>query len=403
MEGLSHNGYPPMPRGRPVSNRLELTPEQITTLKQIAGSRSEELRRVQRAKVFLAAAEGQPQREIAASVGLSVSAVARMLRKALQIGPMMALDDLKRSGRPTVIGVEARTWVKELACTPPKDLPDGPTQALWSMDTLAEYVRKHASEKPFGGELAKASKSTIWSILDSDEIKPHRIRYYLEKKDPDFSAKRHEVLLLYKRVEMELVFRDTLSSSSQPNGAVFVSYDEKPVIQAIGNVHPDRRPSADNGFTRRDYEYKRHGTLSLLAGIDLITGKVHSLIRERHKSADFIDFLKLIDATYPEDCVIFMVLDNHTIHTSRETRAYLDTRKGRFQFVFTPKHASWLNLIEAFFSKMARVSLRGLRVNSKDELRSHIERWVAECNEDPVPFRWKWKMDEVHELINSVI
>ena len=403
MEGLSHNGYPPMPRGRPVSNRLELTPEQITTLKQIAGSRSEELRRVQRAKVFLAAAEGQPQREIAASVGLSVSAVARMLRKALQIGPMMALDDLKRSGRPAVIGVEARTWVKELACTPPKDLPDGPTQALWSMDTLAEYVRKHASEKPFGGELAKASKSTIWSILDSDEIKPHRIRYYLEKKDPDFSAKCHEVLLLYKRVEMELVFRDTLSSSSQPNGAVFVSYDEKPGIQAIGNVHPDRRPSADNGFTRRDYEYKRHGTLSLLAGIDLITGKVHSLIRERHKSADFIDFLKLIDATYPEDCVIFMVLDNHTIHTSRETRAYLDTRKGRFQFVFTPKHASWLNLIEAFFSKMARVSLRGLRVNSKDELRSHIERWVAECNEDPVPFRWKWKMDEVHELINSVI
>lgn len=392
-----------MPRGRPVSNRLELTPEQITTLKQIAGSRSEELRRVQRAKVFLAAAEGQPQREIAASVGLSVSAVARMLRKALQIGPMMALDDLKRSGRPTVIGVEARTWVKELACTPPKDLPDGPTQALWSMDTLAEYVRKHASEKPFGGELAKASKSTIWSILDSDEIKPHRSRYYLEKKDPDFSAKCHEVLLLYKRVEMELVFRDTLSSSSQPNGAVFVSYDEKPGIQAIGNVHPDRRPSADNGFTRRDYEYKRHGTLSLLAGIDLITGKVHSLIRERHKSADFIDFLKLIDATYPEDCVIFMVLDNHTIHTSRETRAYLDTRKGRFQFVFTPKHASWLNLIEAFFSKMARVSLRGLRVNSKDELRSHIERWVAECNEDPVPFRWKWKMDEVHELINSVI
>lgn len=403
MEGLSHNGYPPMPRGRPVSNRLELTPEQITTLKQIAGSRSEELRRVQRAKVFLAAAEGQPQREIAASVGLSVSAVARMLRKALQIGPMMALDDLKRSGRPTVIGVEARTWVKELACTPPQDLPDAPTQALWSMDTLAEYVRKHASEKPFGGELAKASKSTIWSILDSDEIKPHRSRYYLEKKDPDFSAKCHEVLLLYKRVEMELVFRDTLSSSSQPNGAVFVSYDEKPGIQAIGNVHPDRRPSADNGFTRRDYEYKRHGTLSLLAGIDLITGKVHSLIRERHKSADFIDFLKLIDATYPEDCVIFMVLDNHTIHTSRETRAYLDTRKGRFQFVFTPKHASWLNLIEAFFSKMARVSLRGLRVNSKDELRSHIERWVAECNEDPVPFRWKWKMDEVHELINSVI
>mgnify|MGYP000089002902 CR=1 FL=1 len=392
-----------MPRGRPVRNRLELTPEQITGLSQIASSRTEELRRVQRAKVFLAAAEGRPQREIADSVGLSLSAVARMLRKALQIGPLMALDDLKRSGRPAVIGGEARAWVKELACTPPKDLPDGPTQALWSMETLAEYVRKHAAEKPFGDELTKASKSTIWSILDGDEIKPHRIRYYLEKKDPDFSTKCREVLLLYKRVEMELTFSDTLGNSSQPNGAVFVSYDEKPGIQAIGNIHPDRPPKSGKGFTRRDYEYKRHGTLSLLAGIDLITGKVHSLIRERHKSADFIDFLKLIDAAYPADCVIFMVLDNHSIHTSRETLAYLDTRKGRFQFIFTPKHASWLNLIEAFFSKMARMSLRGLRVNSKDELRSHIERWLAECNQDPVPFRWRWKMDEVHELINSVI
>ena len=167
---------------------------------------------------------------------------------------------------------------------------------------------------------------------------------------------------------------------------------------------PDRNVSfltAPN--IRRDYEYKRHGTLSLLAGIDLISGKVHSLIRERHKSSDFIDFLKLIDAAYPAGAVIYMVLDNHTIHTSRETRAFLDTRKGRFQFVFTPKHASWLNLIEALFSKMARVSLRGLRVNSKEELRAHIERWVAECNEDPVPFRWRWKMVEVHELISSVI
>ena len=388
-----------MPRGRPVVNRLELNAEQTATLKAIANSRSEELRRVQRAKAFLGAATGRSQKEIAAEIGLSVSAVARMLRKALQIGPMMALDDLKRSGRPITIGEEARTWVKSIACTPPKDLDDGPTQALWTIDTLAAYVRKHAGEKPFGDELAKASKSTIWTILEEGEIKPHRIRYYLEKKDPEFEAKCKEVLLLYKRVEMELQFRDTLSSSTQPNGAVFVSYDEKPGIQAIGNIHPDRPPQEGKGFTRRDYEYKRHGTLSLLAGIDLITGKVHSLIRERHKSSDFVDFLKLIDAHYPKECVIFMVLDNHSIHTSRETRAFLDTRKGRFQFIFTPKHASWLNLIEAFFSKMARMSLRGLRVSSKDELKEHIQSWLDECNADPVPFRWRWKMDEVHELI----
>ena len=112
---------------------------------------------------------------------------------------------------------------------------------------------------------------------------------------------------------MELLFKGTLDSSSQPNGSVFVSYDEKPGIQAIGNIHPDRSPRDGNGFTRRDYEYKRHGTLSLLAGIDLITGKVHSLIRERHKSADFVNFLQMIDDAYPEECVIFMVLDINQI------------------------------------------------------------------------------------------
>ena len=185
-----------MPRGRPVVNRLELNAEQTASLKAIANSRSEELTRVQRAKAFLGAAAGKSQKEIAAEIGLSVSAVARLLRKALQIGPMMALDDLKRSGRPITIGEEARTWVKSIACTPPKNLDDGPTQALWTIDTLAAYVRKHAGEQPFGDELAKASKSTIWTILEEGEIKPHRIRYYLEKKDPEFEAKCKEVLLL---------------------------------------------------------------------------------------------------------------------------------------------------------------------------------------------------------------
>ena len=210
------------------------------------------------------------------------------------------------------------------------------------METLAVYVRKHAEEHHFGDSLGKASKSTIWTILEEGEIKPHRIRYYLEKKDPDFEAKAQEVLLLYKRVEIDLRFIDTLEGASQPNGTVYISYDEKPGIQAIGNIHPDRSPQPGKGFTRRDYEYRRHGTLSLLAGIDLITGKVHSLIRERHKSSDFVDFLKMIDETYAKECKIFIVLDNHSIHTSKETRAYLDTRKGRFQFIFTPKHASWL-------------------------------------------------------------
>ena len=215
-----------MPRGRPVVTPLTLTPEQVASLTQIANSRTAEHRQVQRARILLGAASGKPQKELAEEVQLSVSAVARFLRKALQIGPMMALEDLKRSGRPATISDDARTWVRSLACTPPKDLPDGPTQALWSMETLAAYVRKHAEEQRYGESLGKASKSTIWTILEEGEIKPHRIRYYLEKKDPDFEAKAREVLLLYKRVEIDLRFIDTLEGSSQPNGTVYISYDE---------------------------------------------------------------------------------------------------------------------------------------------------------------------------------
>jgi hypothetical protein len=102
----------------------------------------------------------------------------------------------------------------------------------------------------------------------------------------------------------------------------------------------------------RDHEYKRHGTLSLLAGIDLLTGKVHALVKDRHRSREFIEFLKLLDAAYPADTAIKLILDNHSAHISKETKAWLAAQPaGRFTFTFTPKHGSWLNLIEGFFSK----------------------------------------------------
>ena len=144
-----------MPRGRPIVTPLTLTPEQVTSLTQIANSRTAEHRQVQRARMLLGAASGKPQKELAEEAKLSVSAVARFLRKALQIGPMMALEDLKRSGRPATISDDARTWVRSLACTPPKDLPDGPTQALWSMETLAVYVRSMRRNTTLGTLLGK--------------------------------------------------------------------------------------------------------------------------------------------------------------------------------------------------------------------------------------------------------
>jgi transposase len=145
----------------------------------------------------------------------------------------------------------------------------------------------------------------------------------------------------------------------------------------------------------RDHEYIRHGTLSLLAGIDLLNGEVLGLVRDRHRSAEFIEFLRMTDVHYPADARIRMVLDNHSAHISKETRAYLATVPNRFDFVFTPKHGSWLNLVESFFGKMAKTLLRGIRVTSKDELRARIEMYLREINEEPVVFRWKYKLESL--------
>ena len=145
-------------------------------------------------------------------------------------------------------------------------------------------------------------------------------------------------------------------------------------IQAIATTGPDLPPEPGIHATfARDHEYKRHGTLSLLAGIDLLTGKVYALVRDRHRSREFIEFLKLLNAAYPAGTAIKLILDNHSAHISRETQAWLATQPpGRFAFTFTPKHGSWLNLVEGFFSKLTRSVLRHIRVASKQELRERI-------------------------------
>ena len=151
-------------------------------------------------------------------------------------------------------------------------------------------------------------------------------------------------------------------NASSLTGEVVISYDEKPGIQAIGNISPDLRPnpSVGAGCLGRDYEYKRYGTLSLLAGIDLMSGEVIGLVRKSHTSADFIDFLKNVDEKYDKDLKISIILDNHSIHISKEVMEYLAVNPNRFEFTFTPKHASWLNLIESFFIKCAKQCLRHL-------------------------------------------
>jgi transposase len=201
-----------------------------------------------------------------------------------------------------------------------------------------------------------------------------------------------EVLMVYQEVSL---YADKTGQGDQPAPVYTVSVDEKLGAQAIGLTAPDL-PSVPGRETSlaRDYEYVRFGTLSILAALDLHTGEIIANVESKHRSREFIDLLKRLDAHYPADDVIRVVLDNHSAHISKETMAYLASRPGRFEYVHTPKHGSWLNLIECAFSKTARTFLRHIRVSSKEELKERIlkERilkGIAEFNEIPASLRWR--------------
>lgn len=371
-----------------VSRRaaLKLSKSEVETLTALAQSRSEPAGRVQRASILLRYAAGTTVSEIARTMGTNRPRVERCVSKALELGLTQALADLPGRGRRPALTAEARAWVVALACQKPKDL--GYAQELWTTRLLARHVRKHC-EAAGHASLAQLGRGTVSKILRANQVRPHKIQYYLERRDPEFDVKMVQVLHVYKEVEM---WRD--KNMPPPDLVAVLSYDEKPGIQALGNTAPDLPPAPGKHATLgRDHEYIRHGTLSLLAGIDLLSGEVLGLVRERHRSAEFIEFLKLADAHYPAGARIRVVLDNHSAHISKETRSFLATLPNRFEFTFTPVHGSWLNLIESFFSKMARTLLRGIRVTSADELKARIELYLKEINETPAVFRWKYKLE----------
>jgi transposase len=227
-------------------------------------------------------------------------------------------------------------------------------------------------------------------------VKPHKVRYYPERRDPAVEAKMAEVLCVYQEVAILLAAEpDAVKAAgkAEPNVA-FISYDEKPGIQAIANTAPDLPPVAnEHPCVARDHEYKRHGTLSLLAGIDLLTGQVHACVENRHRSREFIGFLKKLDAADAAETAIKVILDNHSAHVFKETNKWLaEQRDGRFTFVFTPKHGSWLDLVEGFFSKMARSVLRRIRVASKAELKQRITAYLDDLNREPVVHKWSYRI-----------
>ena len=359
-------------------------------LEDLRRSRIAEKRQVLHAAILLDCANGASDNAVAVANNVNRHTVALCVRKFLQFGIDAALGELPRPGKSRRIPDDAVAWVLHCACQKPKDL--GYSYQLWTYALLQSHVRKHcvAASHP---SLRELSRSKLHRILKQGEVKPHKIRYYVERRDPEFERKMIEVLHVYK--DVEIVNSGLVEGRWKEPSTVTISYDEKPGIQALAPTTPDRPPAPNQHPSHlRDYEYERLGTVSLLAALDLHTGRVTEIVRDRHASVDFIALLGRLDSEYPAPSRIRLLLDNHSAHISKETRAYLSLHPQRFEFVFTPKHGSWLNIVENLFSKMARTMLRGIRVASKQELIDRIHLYFAEINADPVIFRWKYKMDE---------
>ena len=371
---------------------LGLSEEDVAKLNAVARSRTEPASRVERARMLLAYHEDPSFYAVGRTVGVHHQTVQRCVERAVAYGAVAALDDLPRPGREPTITAEAKTWLVNLACRKAKEL--GYPHELWTTRLLARHAREHGSEEGHSC-LSKLAQGTLCNILNAQEIKPHKIRYYLERRDPEFKAKMAEVLSVYR--EVKLLKETAAAAIGEPSDAVaIISYDEKPGIQATATTAPDLppEPGAHPTFAR-DHEYKRLGTVSLLAGIDLLTGQVHALVKDRHRSREFIEFLKLIDAAYPSHTAIKLILDYQAADISNETNAWLaEQPAGRFLITFTPKHGSWLNLVEGFFSKLARSVLRHIRVASKQELKNRIMAAMDEFNRYPVVHTWSHKLDQ---------
>lgn len=365
---------------------LAMSSEEIESLSRVARSRSEPARRVVRARMLLAYREKPSFFAVGKQVGVHHQTVERCVERAVAYGPLAALDDRPRPGKEPTITPEAKAWLVSLACDKAKD--HGYPHELWTTRLLAAHARENALAIGHGC-LADLVQGTVCKILTRQEVKPYKVRYYLEERDPEFDRKMAEVLCVYREVQV-------LKKAAKETGkrVAIVSYDEKPGIQAIETTAPDLPPKPGVHATfAREHEYKRHGTLTLLAGIDLLTGKVHALVRDRHRSREFVEILKLLDIAYPPDTAIKVILDNHSAHISRETNVWLAGQpEGRFEFIFTPKHGSWLNLIEGFFSKFARSVLRHIRVSSKQELKERIMAGIEYVNRYPVVHTWSYRL-----------
>jgi transposase len=339
---------------------IALTEAERTRLERLAVSRSAAFQHVQRAEAVLAMAAGTSNAAVARRLGRHVDTV-RSWRKRFATERLAALHDRPRPlGRPRLTPDQRLQVIATATAEPPG------AETVWTHRLLSEQLRL--------GALA-VSASQVGRILRAVDLKPHLVRGWLTRPaDPEFFTRAADVCDLYRTC---------------PPDAVVISVDEKTGITARSRKHPDQ-PARPGQRTRREFEYVRHGTVSIVAALNVHTGQVLTERIDKNDAETFIGFLRLLDRSIPKNTTIHLVMDNGSSHVAKKTKAWL-TAHPRFHVHHTPKHASWLNQVELFFSTLTRRVLRRGQFASRDELTARIDEFVLNYDEhDAKPYRWTY-------------
>lgn len=341
-----------------MATEIELTPSERRTLKDWARSRTLPKRQSARARIVLLAAEGYSNADIAEELGMKPHTVGRWRNRFGEHRLAGIEKDLPRGGRPR----EREPIESEIIRRTTQGLPANATH--WTTRTLAKELG--------------ITQSMVHRVWKANGLRPHMVRTFKISNDPHFEEKLVDVVGLYL---------------NPPEKALVLSVDEKSQVQALDRTQRSL-PMVPGRCGTLTHDYKRNGTTTLFAAIDMLKGRVISCCMPRHRHQEWIRFLRRIDAETPEDLELHLILDNYATHKHPKVRAWLKRHK-RFHLHFIPTSSSWLNVIERFFRDLTDKRLRRGVFRSVPELIQAIEGYIAEHNDDPKPFVWRKTVEDI--------
>jgi len=341
--------YAPVMAG--IAAPIVLTDEERAVLTAWTRQGTTEQRLAQRARIVLAGAAGTTTKEIASQMGLRQATVSKW-RSRFRKHRLAGLVDSPRSGKPPVYGDDTANRILAMLDKAP---PQG--YATWTGGLVAKV-------------LGDVSEHQVWRVLRKHGIQLQRRRSWCISTDPQFAPKAADIVGLYL---------------NPPENALVISVDEKPAIQILERAQGWLRLPNGRALRGQSFEYRRHGTTTLFAALEVHTGIAHVAHYKRRRRVEFLDFMNRLVARYP-DTELHVVLDN--LNTHKPKHDLWLARHPNVRFHYTPTHASWLNQVEVWFSILTRAVLRGLSATNPRQVCEAIDRFTAARNINPVPFEW---------------